>query len=245
MSRVVLVTGGSRGIGAATCLKFAEIGDTVILNYNSSREAARLFAQSQREQGRDVYPCQADVSNRASVEKMVDNIIREFGKIDVLVNNAGIALPQQVFTLVSSDEWNRLVAVNLTGVFNTVQTVLPHMIKAHEGCIINVSSVWGQTGGSCEVPYSAVKAGVIGMTKALAKEVGPSGIRVNCVAPGFIATSMNAHLSIDEVNAVIDETPLCRVGEADEVASVIAFLASPDASYMTGQVISPNGGMYI
>lgn len=244
MAKTVIVTGGSRGIGAATCIRFAELGYNVILNYNNSREAAVMLAQSQRQLGRSVFPCRADVSDRAAVEKMVDNVIREFGSIDVLVNNAGIAC-QELFTKVSMDDWNQMIAVNLTGVFNCTQAVLPHMIKNHSGSIINVSSVWGETGASCEVPYSTVKAGIIGMTKALAKEVGPSGIRVNCVAPGVISTKMNEHLSLEDMNSLIDETPLCRIGEADEVATSITFLASEDSSFITGHVLSVNGGFNI
>ncbi len=245
MKKTVIVTGGSSGIGAATCIRFAELGYNVILNYNNSREAALMLATSQKELGRAVYPCRADVSNRAAVEKMVDNVLREFGKIDVLVNNAGIALPQELFTKVSTDDWNNIVAVNLTGVFNCTQAVLPSMIQNHSGSIINVSSVWGETGASCEVPYSTVKAGIIGMTKALAKEVGPSGIRVNAVAPGVISTKMNAHLTLEDMNSLADETPLCRIGEADEVASAITFLASDDASFITGHTLSVNGGFNI
>ena len=244
MAKTVIVTGGSRGIGAATCIRFAELGYNVILNYNNSREAAVMLAESQRQLGRAVYPCRADVSDRAAVEKMVDNVLREFGKIDVLVNNAGIA-NQELFTDVSMEDWNKMISVNLTGVFNCTQAVLPSMIKNHSGSIINVSSVWGETGASCEVPYSTVKAGIIGMTKALAKEVGPSGIRVNCVAPGVISTKMNSHLSLEDMNSLIDETPLCRIGEADEVATSITFLASEDSSFITGHVLSVNGGFNI
>lgn len=244
MAKTVIVTGGSRGIGAATCIRFAELGYNVILNYNNSREAAVMLAESQRQLGRAVYPCRADVSDRAAVEKMVDNVLREFGKIDVLVNNAGIA-NQELFTKVSMDDWNKMVSINLTGVFNCTQAVLPSMIKNHSGSIINVSSVWGETGASCEVPYSTVKAGIIGMTKALAKEVGPSGIRVNCVAPGVISTKMNSHLSLEDMNSLIDETPLCRIGEADEVATSITFLASENSSFITGHILSVNGGFNI
>lgn len=244
MSKIVLVTGGSRGIGAATCIRFAEAGHTVILNYNRSREAALMLAHSQNQMGRAIYPCHADISDRASVEKMVDSVIAKFGRIDVLVNNAGIA-KQQLFTDVTAEDWNRMISVNLTGTFNCTQSVLSHMIRRHSGVIINVSSVWGQTGASCEVVYSATKAAIIGMTKALAKEVGPTGIRVNCVAPGVINTEMNAALSLEDMNSLIDETPLCRIGETDDVAALIAFLASDDASFITGQVIAPNGGFYI
>lgn len=244
MAKTVIVTGGSRGIGAATCIRFAELGYNVILNYNNSREAAMMLAKSQRDAGRAVYPCFADVSNRAAVEKMVDNVIREFGKIDVLVNNAGISF-QGLFTDMSSEEWNKLLSVNLTGNFNCTQAVLPHMIRNHSGSIINVSSVWGQTGASCEVPYSATKAAIIGMTKALAKEVGPSGIRVNCVAPGVINTKMNSHLSIEDMAALVDETPLGRIGEPDDIATLITYLASEEASFITGQIIGANGGFYI
>lgn len=244
MGKVVLVTGGATGIGAATVIRFAQQGDTVILNYLKSREAAMMLAESLRGRGYSVYPCRADVTNRAEVERMVDNILKEFGRVDLLVNNAGIDA-HGLFTEMSVEEWNKVLSVNLTAVFHCSQAVLPSMLKRHEGAIINVSSVWGETGGSCEVAYSAAKAGMIGLTKALAKEVGPNGIRVNCVAPGVINTRMNAHLSLEDIAALADETPLGRIGEADEVASCIAFLASEDASFVTGQVLSPNGGFHI
>lgn len=244
MPKTVLVTGGSRGIGAATCIRFAEQGCNVILNYNRSREAALMIAESQSSLGRAVYPCHADISDRGSVEKMMDGIIREFGRIDILVNNAGIA-KQQLFTDVTQSDWSSMLAVNLTGTFNCTQAAVKHMLHEHSGSIINISSVWGQTGASCEVPYSTVKAAIIGMTKALAKELGPSGIRVNCVAPGVINTEMNSALSLEDMQALIDETPLCRIGDADDVATAVTFLASEQASFITGQVIAPNGGFYI
>lgn len=244
MARVVIVTGGATGIGAATVIRFAEQGDTVILNYHHSREAAMMLAESLRSRGYMVYPCRADVTNRAELEKMVDNVLREFGKIDVLVNNAGVDAVG-LFSEMSVDEWNHIVSVNLNGVFHATQAVLPAMLKRHEGSIIHLSSIWGQTGGSCEVAYSATKAALIGMTKALAKELGPNGIRVNCVAPGVINTRMNAHLSLDDMNQLAERTPLSRIGEPDEVASCIVFLASDAASFVTGQVLAPNGGLYI
>lgn len=244
MNSTVLITGSSNGIGAATAIIFAEHNYNVIINYNNSREAALLLQNSLSSSGHSVIALQADVRSRAQVEKMVDNAVRQFGKIDVLVNNAGIA-QQKLFTDISNAEWDNVIATNLTGAFNCCQAVLPGMIKRHSGCIINVSSVWGETGASCEVPYSSAKAGLIGMTKALAKEVGPSGIRVNCVAPGVIQTRMNSNLSVEDLTTLMDETPLGRIGNPTDVAKSILFLSSEDSEFITGHVLSTNGGFYI
>ena len=186
----------------------------------------------------------ADVADAASVNDMIRAVINKFGKIDVLVNNAGIA-EQRLFTDITSEAWDRMISVNLTGVFNCIKAVLPGMISRKSGKIVNVSSIWGITGASCEVHYSAAKAAVIGLTKALAKEVGPSNIQVNCVAPGVIDTEMNASLTEADRMAITEETPLGRIGTAEEVASAILYLASPKAGFITGQVLSPNGGVVI
>ena len=244
MAQTVLITGGSRGIGRATARLFAENGCNVAVNYRrSAREAEKLCGELRREGARAVA-VQADVAVRADVDRMVDRIGREFGGVDVLVNNAGIA-QQKLFTDITPAEWDRMLAVNLTGMFHCCQAVLPHMIHRKSGRIVNLSSMWGVTGGSCEVHYSAAKAGVIGLTKALAKELGPSHITVNCVAPGVIDTDMLAPLSASDRAALAGETPLMRLGTPLEVAHAIFFLASDHAAFITGQVLSPNGGLVI
>ncbi|MEG1886793.1 MAG: SDR family oxidoreductase [Oscillospiraceae bacterium] len=244
MKKNVLITGGSNGIGAATAILFAQNGYNVIINYNNSRQAAVLLQQSLTENGCNVIATRADVRERAQVEKMFETAFREFGTIDILINNAGIA-QQKLFTDISNFDWENMLATNLTGVFNCCQAVLPSMIRKKSGSIVNVSSIWGETGGSCEVHYSAAKAGVIGLTKALAKEVGPSGIRVNCVAPGVIKTNMTSGFSIEDLTALAKETPLGRLGTGEDVANAIYFLSTSDSDFLTGQVISPNGGLYI
>lgn len=244
MSKTVLITGASKGIGAATAILFAEKGYNVILNYNSSAESALLLEHSLKDNGYSALAYPADVSKSNDVARMVNDVISRFGKIDVLINNAGIA-QQKLFTDISDSDWDKMVSVNLTGTFNCCRAVVPYMVREKRGCIINTSSVWGMTGASCEVHYSAVKAGIIGLTKALAKELGPSGIRVNCVAPGVIGTRMNSGLSVEDLANLADETPLGRIGKTQEVAATSLFLASDDAEFITGQVISPNGGFVI
>ena len=232
--RNVLITGASRGIGAATARAFAALGDRVIINYNKSREEAESIA---KETGG--IAIRADVSKPDEVKRMFE----EAGEIDVLVNNAGIAGFYMTDTM-TDEEWRKIIDINLSGVFYCTREVLPQMIRRKRGAIINVSSMWGITGAACEVAYSAAKAGVIGMTKALSKEVGPSGILVNCVAPGAIDTDMNAGLDKETLDAICAETPLGRLGKAEEIAQTIIYLARED-SFITGQVISPNGGLVI
>ncbi len=244
MSKTVLITGASKGIGAATAIRFAEKGYNVVMNYNNSVQSALILQKSLADSGFSVIAFQANVRNRIDVDLMVKETIERFGKIDILINNAGIA-SQSLFTELSEIEWNEIIDVNLTGTFNCCQAVLPHMIERKSGCIINISSMWGQVGASCEVAYSTSKAGIIGLTKALAKEVGPSGIRVNCIAPGLIETGMNQELSLEDVAALVDSTPLSRIGSADDVAASSLFLASDEASFITGQVIGVNGGLVI
>lgn len=244
MNKTVLITGASKGIGAATAIMFAQNGYDVVINYCSSAESAILLEKSLKENGFSALSYMADVSKTNDVKRMVDDVIARFGKIDVLINNAGIA-QQKLFTDITDDDWERMVSVNLTGTFNCCRAVIPHMVSRKSGSIINTSSIWGITGASCEAHYSAVKAGIIGMTKALAKELGPSGIRVNCVAPGVINTRMNANLSVSDLEGLADETPLGRLGTTNEVASTSLFLASSSAEFITGQVISPNGGFVI
>lgn len=244
MNKVALITGASKGIGAATAIMFAQNGYDVIINYCTSAESAILLEKSLKENGFSALSYMADVSKSNDVKRMVEDVIARFGKIDVLINNAGIA-QQKLFTDITDEDWQKMVSVNLTGTFNCCRAVIPHMVSRKSGSIINTSSIWGMTGASCEVHYSAVKAGIIGMTKALAKELGPSGIRVNCVAPGVINTRMNANLSVSDLEGLADETPLGRLGTTNEVASTSLFLASNAAEFITGQVISPNGGFVI
>lgn len=230
----VLITGASRGIGAACARLFAKSGYDVIINYNNSKEEALRLA---RETGAETI--RADVSNSAQV----DDMFKAAGEVNILVNNAGIS-GFYMLDAMSDDEWNKMIGVNLNGVFYCTRAVLPQMLRRKSGAIVNVSSMWGICGSSCEAAYSASKAGVIGLTKALAKEVGPSGIRVNCVAPGAIDTDMNKKLGGDAIKELCEETPLGRLGSPEEVARAILFLADDDG-FITGQVLSPNGGLVI
>ena len=239
MAKVVLVTGGSRGIGKAICEKFAEEGYTVAVNYEKSEEKANLLAEKI---GGRAYL--ADVSNYEEVSSMFDKIERELGNVDILINNAAISVVG-VFQDCTDEEWERIFGVNVKGVFNCCKRAVGNMLKKQSGSIVNISSIWGVTGGSCECHYSATKAAVIGYTKAMAKELGPSGIRVNCVAPGAVDTDMNAHLSKEDWEEIEEETPLCKTGSADEIAEAVYFAASEKASYMTGAVLNVNGGMVI
>jgi 3-oxoacyl-[acyl-carrier protein] reductase len=244
MSKVVLITGASRGIGRAEAEKFAREGYQVIANYHNSKERMEQFAQQMAEQGLSVIPMQSDVSDEVQVKRMVEEILSQFGHIDVLICNAGIAR-QGLFTDFTADQWHNMMAVNLDSVFYCCKEVLPSMIRRQKGSIITTSSIWGIAGASCEVPYSASKAAVIGLTKALAKEVGPSGIRVNCIAPGVIDTEMNGNLTAEVMEELKEETPLCQIGTPQQVADCAFFLAEEGASFLTGQVISPNGGFLI
>ena len=236
MNRIVLINGGSRGIGAATVRKFCEIGDTVIFTYARSEKEANTLAKDS-----GALPLRADSQDRDQILKAVAAVTQRYGRIDVLINNAGIANFGLVNDLDATD-WERLLAVNLSAPFYYCQAASAYMIRQKSGVIVNVSSMWGVVGASCEVAYSATKAGVIGLTKGLAKELGPSGIRVNAVAPGMIATEMNRTLSPEAVEALREETPLGRIGTAEEVADLIAYLASDGASFITGQVILQDGG---
>lgn len=244
MSKTILVTGGSRGIGAAVCERFAQEGWKVAVNYNRSKEQAEALEKQLVARGCDAYAVGADVSDRVQVEQMVKNVMERFGKINVLVNNAGIA-QQKLFSDITDSDWNTMFDVNVKGIYNCCKAILPGMIHSKSGAIINVSSMWGITGASCEVHYSAAKAAVIGFTKALAKEVGLSGIRVNCVAPGVVATDMNQNLTQQTLNELKEETPLGLIGTPEDIANCIWFLAGEESRFITGQVISPNGGLVI
>lgn len=237
--KTVLVTGGSRGIGAAIVRRFAEGGDRVIFFYRQDDAAAQAVARACGAQAMRV-----DVASEEEVTAAVSRILSEYGHLDVLVNNAAIA-GFRLFTDITAVEWERFTAVNLNGPFFCTRAVLPSMIQRKCGRIINISSMWGQTGAACEVHYSATKAGLIGMTRALAKEVGPSGITVNCIAPGVIDTDMNAALSEADRAALIEETPLLRLGAPRDVAEAAYFLAGDGAAFITGQVLGVNGGFVI
>ena len=236
--KTVLVTGGSKGIGRAICEIFLNKGYNVAFCYSKDDEAANEFLATNNK----LRCYKVDVSVKNDVEQMVADIAETFGTVDILVNNAAIGCIK-LFTDMSEIEWQRILSVNLTGAFNCASAVLPDMIRKKSGHIINISSMWGVTGASCEVAYSATKAGLIGMTKALAKEVGPSNIRVNCIAPGVIDTEMNANLSSEDMEALTDETPLGIIGTPLDVAKCALFLS--ESEFITGQVIGVNGGMVI
>lgn len=248
----VLITGGSRGLGAAMSRSFYRAGWNVAINYCQNDKAAReLLAGLTKDcAGEEVFPLnraalyRADVSREGQAGEMMKAVRQELGPIHCLINNAGIA-QQKLFTDLTEAEWDRMFDVHVKGAFHCCQAVLPEMIRAKAGCIINISSMWGQTGGSCEAHYSAAKAALIGLTKALAKELGPSGIRVNCIAPGLMDTEMNAALRGRELEAAVEEIPLGRPGRPEEAAALALYLAGPEAAYLTGQVIGLNGGMVI
>ena len=239
MQKVVRVTGGSRGIGKAICEKFAAEGYTVAVNYEKSKEKAEALAEKI---GGKAY-C-ADVSDYIAVSKMFDEIEAELGEVSVLINNAAIST-YGLFQDCSDEEWERIFGVNVKGVFNCSKRAVGNMVKNHSGSIVNISSVWGVTGGSCECHYSATKAAVIGYTKAMAKELGLSGIRVNCIAPGAADTDMNARFSKEDLESVAEETALGYIAKPEEIAEAVFFAASEKASYITGAVINVNGGMVI
>ena len=238
--RCVLISGGDRGIGAAAARAFYRQGYRVAVLYHSNADAAAVLEKELP----GVMAVQCDVASRASCELAFRTAEQALGHVDVLVSNAGIA-QQKLFTDIAPEEWQRMLDVNLTGAFNLCQLALPGMIRRKNGRILTVSSMWGQTGGSCEVHYSAAKAGLIGLTKALAKEEGPSGITVNCVAPGVIETDMMAAFTAEDKAALAEETPVGRLGSADEVAELLVFLAGENAGYITGQVFGVNGGLVI
>ena len=233
--KIILVTGASKGIGREIAKELAKEGNKVIANFFKSEELAHTL-QSECE-NIDIY--KADVSNRIEVQAMIDYIINKYGRIDVLVNNAGID-EYKLFTDITDDDWNRMINTNLYSAFCVSQEVVKHMIHEKSGCIINISSIWGVVGGACEVHYSVSKAGINGLTKALAKELGPSNIRVNAIAPGVIDTDMNKNLSKEDMQSIINETPLEKIGKPEDIAKCVKWLV--DDEFTTGQIISLNGG---
>ena len=238
--RCVLISGGDRGIGAAAARAFWQAGYRVAVLYHTHAEAAAALEKELP----GLLAVQCDVASRASCEVAFHTVEQAVGHVDVLVSNAGIA-QQKLFTDITPEEWQHMLDVNLSGAFHLCQLALPGMIRRKAGRILTVSSMWGQTGGSCEVHYSAAKAGLIGLTKALAKEEGPSGITVNCVAPGVIDTDMMAAFTAEDKAALAEETPVGRLGSADEVAQLLVFLAGESAGYINGQVFGVNGGLVI
>lgn len=244
MKKTVVITGSSSGIGAAIAREFAGNENNIVINYKSNKTAALELLNEVRSKGSQAIAIGADVSDFAQAENLINSAIEQFGRVDILVNNAGISR-RELFTDITPESWEEIFKVNVHSAFHCSNLAVKDMLKRHFGKIINISSVWGITGASCEVHYSSTKAALIGLTKALAKELGPSNITVNCVAPGVIKTKMNEFLNKDEIDDLNESTPLGRMGEPCEVAKLVKFLASAEADFITGQVISPNGGFLI
>lgn len=245
MSKTIIITGAAKGIGRAIAKDFAYSGYNVCVNYNTSEKEAKELCDDLAKAGCSVIIYKADITKRDEVDKMVDYVIGTFGNIDVLVNNAGIS-EYKLFVDISQQELERMLNVNILGTFNMTQSVLKKsMLPRKDGTIINISSIWGMVGASLEVAYSTSKAAIIGMSKALAKELAPSNITVNVVAPGAISTDMLSTLSDEDMKVLKDEIPLGKIGAVEDVAASVKFLASYEARYITGQVISPNGGLVI
>lgn len=242
MKKTIIVTGASRGIGAAIVKMLAKEDYNIVLNYNKSEEIAKKMQEEFTKQGKNVEIFKADVSKREEVKKLIEFTINKLKKIDVLINNAGIS-QTRLFTDITDEDWNNMLNVNLNSVFYMTQEIVPYMIHEKEGCIINISSIWGITGAACETHYSVAKAGVDAMTKSLAKELGPSNIRVNSIAPGIIDTDMNKYLSDEDLANIEDEIPLGKVGNPETVAKCVKWLIEDD--YTTGQIIGINGGWNI
>lgn len=238
MKKIVLITGASRGIGREIAINLAKKGYTVIANYNKSEQQAKELENNN--ENIEIY--KTDVSKRNDVKNMVKYILNKYGKIDVLINNAGIS-ETKLFTDVTDEDWNKIINTNLYSAFCVTQEVLPNMINRKQGCIINISSVWGIVGASCETIYSIAKAGLDGMTKSLAKELGPCNIRVNSIAPGIINTDMNKNLTSEDLENIKNEIPLERIGKTLDISKCVEWLIDDD--YTTGQIISINGGWII
>lgn len=242
MNKVIIVTGASKGIGKEISKELAKKGNTIIANYNKSEKEIKELQQELEKQNIKIDIYKADVSKREEAANLVKYTIQKYGKIDVLINNAGISQIKE-FTQITDEDWNNMINTNLNSVFYMSQEACHNMIHNKKGCIINISSIWGITGASCEVHYSVSKAGVDALTKALAKELGPSNIRVNSIAPGIINTEMNAHLSEEEKQNIEEEIPLEKIGRAIDIERCVEWLIKDE--YTTGQVISINGGWNI
>ncbi len=241
-NKTVVITGASKGIGAEIVRLLAMENYNIVLNYNKSENEAKQIQENLLKKNKKIEIFKADVSKREEAKKLINFALEKFKTIDVLINNAGIS-QTKLFTDISNEDWSKMLQTNLSSVFYCCQEVLPIMIHKKEGNIINISSIWGITGASCEVAYSAAKAGVNGLTKALAKEVGPSNIRVNAIAPGIIETEMNSHLTEQEKNEIKEEIPLNKIGKPSDIAKCVKWLI--EDTYTTGQIISINGGWYI
>lgn len=240
--KTVLITGGSRGIGKCIAENLAKDGYNVVLNYNKSEKQAKQIQKELQGQGKNIEIYKADISKREEVKKMIKFTLNKFKNIDILINNAGIA-KLQMFNDITDEDWNEMINTNLNSVFYCTQEVLENMIHNKNGCIINISSIWGMVGASCEVAYSVSKAGIDGMTKALAKELGLSNIRVNSIAPGVIDTEMNSNLDNVIKEEIKNETPLNKIGKPIDIYRCVKWLIEDE--FTTGQVISPNGGYVI
>ena len=241
MKKVALITGSSRGIGRAEAIKLAHDGYAVCINCVEREDKAQEAVEQLVSGGCEAMWYKADVADSTAVKQMVAAIEEKLGAVTLLVNNAGIA-KQCLFQDMSEDYWRHIFDVNLNGAFNTIHAVLPNMLHEHSGCIINTSSIWGQHGASCEVAYSATKHAIIGLTRSLAQELAPTNIRVNCVAPGVIDTDMVQVLGEETLAALAGDTPVGRLGRPEDIAAVVSFLASDAASFITGQVITSDGG---
>lgn len=241
-NKVAIVTGGSRGIGRAICLELAKAGAKVVVNYAGNQEAAQQVVQEILDQGGEATAFQADVANGEMVKQMIDQAIQKYSKVDILVNNAGITRDSLLMRM-KDEQWKEVLDANLTGVYNCTKAVVKSMLKQKSGCIINITSVVGQTGNAGQANYAAAKAGVIGFTKTMAKELGSRNIRVNAVAPGYILTDMTDKLSDELKEQIKGQVPLERLGAPEDVASLVAFLVSDKAAYITGQVVNVDGGM--
>ena len=244
MEKIALVTGASRGIGRAVAAELARRGWAVCIGYRVRQDKAEELAAELAAEGCRVMTCQADVSQQEQVEAMVRRVEQTFGAVSLLVNNAGIA-GQSLFQELTDERWHEFFSVNVDGAFYASRAVLPAMLHAHEGCIVNISSIWGQRGASCEVAYSATKAALVGMTRSLAAELAPSHIRVNCVAPGVIQTDMLDELPPELLPQLAEQTPMGRLGTPADIAAAVAFLASPEADFITGQVLTCDGGFIL
>lgn len=242
MPKVILITGASRGIGRAIAKRLAKAGNKVIANYNNSKEKAEELQKELQQESIEIDIIKADVSKREECKKLVEYTINKYGKIDVLINNAGISV-WGPFTDLTDDEWQKILQTNLYAAIAMTQETLKHMIKEQNGCIINISSIWGIVGASCEVAYSITKAGIDGLTKSLAKELGPSNIRVNSIAPGIIETDMTSDFTEEERKEIIQQIPLGKIGKPEDIAKAAEWLI--EDNYTTGQIISPNGGWTI
>ncbi len=242
MKKTVLITGASGGIGQAIARKFAELNYNVVICYNTNIAGAEELLQELKFKGADAIIVQADVSDEKQVEELFDEAEKAFGGVDVLINNAGIS-QIKMLNDVTSEEWDKMFSVNTKSAFLCSKRAISHMVRNHFGRIINISSMWGICGASCEVTYSASKAALHGFTKALAKELAPSGITVNCICPGLIDTAMNSHLSQEDLAEFVNEIPVMRIGKPEGIAHAVAFFADEKASYITSQILAVDGGL--